>query len=80
MDAITYGAQRLPEPGDESLLTPRTLVILLGNSGSRKTSIARAVRDAYGQGATLIELSDHPLGVRDVHGRHASAAGRTPTA
>ena len=34
---------------------PRTLVILRGNSGSGKTSVARAVRDAYGRGAALLE-------------------------
>jgi predicted kinase len=33
----------------------RTLVILRGNSGSGKSSIARAVRSRYGRGCALIE-------------------------
>jgi predicted ATP-binding protein involved in virulence len=37
---------------------PQTLVILRGNSGSGKTSVARAVRDAYGRGAALLRLTD----------------------
>ena len=38
-----------------SAAASRTLVIVRGNSGSGKTSVARAVRDAYGRGAALIE-------------------------
>lgn len=41
--------------GTGSSPAPRTLVIVRGNSGSGKTSVARAVRDAYGRGAALIE-------------------------
>jgi predicted kinase len=44
-----------PELIDAGPADPRILVILRGNSGSGKTSIARAVRAAYGRGAALIE-------------------------
>lgn len=36
--------------------TPRTrLVVLRGNSGSGKSTVARALRDRYGRGAALVE-------------------------
>jgi predicted kinase len=36
-------------------MVARTLIVLRGNSGSGKSSIARAVRDRYGRGCALIE-------------------------
>jgi chloramphenicol 3-O-phosphotransferase len=39
--------QTLAAAGEHSP-APRTLVIVRGNSGSGKTSVAGAVRDAYG--------------------------------
>lgn len=35
-----------------------TLIVIRGNSGAGKSSVARAVRDAYGRGCALIE-QDH---------------------
>jgi predicted kinase len=52
---LTSGAARPPHTTSGSARAPRTLVIVRGNSGSGKTSVARAVRDSYGRGAALIE-------------------------
>ncbi|ORT47449.1 hypothetical protein KBI5_19735 [Frankia sp. KB5] len=42
------------------------LVVIRGNSGSGKRSVARSLRAQAGRGVALVELSDRPLGVRDV--------------
>lgn len=64
---------------DRTTPTGRTstrLIILRGNSGSGKSSIARAVRDRYGRGCALIE-QDHlrriVLKERDLDGGNAAA-------
>src|SRR5215510_2150387 len=36
-------------------MSARTLIVVRGNSGSGKSTIARAVRDRYGRGCALIE-------------------------
>jgi len=36
-------------------MVARTLIVLRGNSGSGKSTVARAVRDRYGRGCALIE-------------------------
>jgi guanylate kinase len=42
------------------------LLVIRGNSGSGKSSVAREVRRRHGRGMALVELSHRPLGVRDV--------------
>jgi adenylate kinase family enzyme len=57
--------------------TPETrLIILRGNSGSGKSTIARTVRQRYGRGCALVEqdyLRRIVLRERDVPGGHAPA-------
>ncbi|NMH75554.1 kinase [Pseudonocardia xinjiangensis] len=63
--------------GDVPVGSPGTcLVILRGNSGSGKSTIARAVRDRYGRGCALVEqdyLRRTVLRERDVPGGNAAA-------
>jgi predicted kinase len=43
-----------------------SLLVLRGNSGSGKSTIAEALQKRYGRGLARISLSHRPLGVRDV--------------
>jgi predicted kinase len=64
-------------PATTPIGTHRTrLIILRGNSGSGKSTVARAVRDAYGRGCALVEqdyLRRIVLRERDVDGGIAPA-------
>ncbi len=79
---MTGEANAHPGPGEQSPQDPADaprqighadthLIALRGNSGSGKSSIARAVRHRYGRGLALIE-QDYLLRERDLPG------GRTP--
>jgi predicted kinase len=74
---VASDAHTSAEGDDERIGTPDTrLIILRGNSGSGKSTIARAVRQRYGRGCALVEqdyLRRILLRERDVPGGHAPA-------
>jgi guanylate kinase len=42
------------------------LIVVRGNSGAGKSSVARELRRRHGRGCALVELSHRPLCARDV--------------